>query len=98
MPAESFVHCSEAEKKDVIAALADALFSLTQIYQNDLTTNQVGWNNDAVEDVEVGYLKDDSVDSTYAENLRSENFSMTFEEALGHLETRFQNTFNFQVS
>lgn len=57
----------------------------------DYSEKEYGYLVEAIEDVEVGYFKDESVDSGYAERLRDEGFSLTEQEAIQTLELRIKN-------
>ncbi len=92
--ATRFESLSDSEKRQLIDSLCDALFNLTSVYANELTVNQVCWNNDAVTEIGIGFLKGPA-DSTYGEELQAKKFTLTFNEALEIAETRLHNTFGF---
>lgn len=63
----------------------------------DYPDKQYGYLCDEIEDVEIGFYKDDSVDSDYAERLRKESFSLTEIEAcniLYHRVTEIEDYYN----
>lgn len=59
----------------------------------DYSDKEYGYLIDEIEDVEVGYYKKTSaeVDSTHAEELRAENFSMTADDAITTLTHRIES-------
>ena len=57
----------------------------------DYSDKQYGYLVDELEDVEVGYFKDESVDSEYAERLRDKGFTMTEQEAIDTLQHRIES-------
>jgi len=57
----------------------------------DYADKEYGWLCDELEDVEVGFYKDESIDSGYAERLREENYTLTEEEAINILEHRIES-------
>lgn len=57
----------------------------------DYSDKEYGYLADELEDVEVGYFKDESVDSDYAKRLRDEGFTMTEQEAIDTLQHRIES-------
>lgn len=57
----------------------------------DYSDKEYGYLVDELEDVEVGYFKDESVDSDYAKRLRDEGFTMTEQEAIDTLQHRIES-------
>lgn len=57
----------------------------------DYADKEYGWLCDELEDVEVGFFKDDGADSSYAEKLREKNYELTEEEAINILEHRIES-------
>lgn len=52
---------------------------------------EYGWLCDELEDVEVGFYKDKSVDSSYAETLRKKNFKLAEQDAIDILQHRIES-------
>lgn len=57
----------------------------------DYADKEYGWLSDELEDVEIGFFKDDSIDSDYAERLRKQKFTLTEEEAIDILTHRIES-------
>ena len=83
-------------KADFIKNMCDTLFALRTTFESVLSVSDVQYIDDAVAEIEIGYLKNDD-DSSYHETLRTENFEMTFAESLQSLEARFYNTFRIDL-
>jgi hypothetical protein len=57
----------------------------------DYSEKEYGYLNDEIEDVQVGFFKDEDLDSDYAERLREEGFELTAEEAYNILSHRIDS-------
>lgn len=79
---------TEFDERTRIIVLYQILTSLNQIYGLDLSSKELSYSNDLIEKVEVGYFNDESVDSTFAEELREQNYSMDGKSAEISLQTR----------
>lgn len=53
------------------------------------------WLVEAIEEVEIGYLKQDA-DSDFSIQLQEEGFTMTAEEAISSLETRIKSIHSYE--
>ncbi len=65
-----------------------------QLYNTDLSTKELSYANDLVEKIEVGYFKDEIVDSTFAQELREENYTLDAKSAEHSLQTRIVSILN----
>lgn len=79
-----------AGDKDKIQKLMDELWALREKHENDATTNEIGWIDDSLDLVKIGYLKE-KADSDHQYELENEGTSLTYEEAKAELETRIKN-------
>ena len=81
------------KKIDVLFLKAMYLFSNYIGNDGDLDypEKQYSWLCDEIEDVQVGYYKDEDVNSDYANNLRKEEYTLTEKEAIILLENRIES-------
>lgn len=63
----------------------------------DYPNKQYGYLCDDIEDVEVGFYKDESLDSDYAERLRVKNYSINELEAIGILAHRINEIEDYYI-
>lgn len=80
---------SESEKEE-IQKMVDKLWGLREKYADEAATNEVGWVDDSIDLVEIGYLGK-SPESTYQNELAEEGTKLSYEEAKSELETRIKN-------
>ena len=85
-----------SSKEQYLEALLTEAFDLLDAHINnggplDYSDKKYGYLNDEVEDVQVGYFKDDDLDSSYAEELREEGFEMDLQDAIDTLEHRLSS-------
>ena len=83
-------------KEQYLENLLTEAFELLDAHINnggilDYSDKEYGYLNDEVEDVQVGYFKDEDLDSSYAERLREEGFELSLDEAIDILEHRLSS-------
>jgi hypothetical protein len=83
-------------KHSEIVKLLDRSFELFNGHINnggklDYSEKEYGYLSDEIEDVQVGYLKDEDVDGSYADRLREEGFKMTEDDAYNTLKHRIES-------
>jgi len=87
---------TDSKKEEWVKALYEEANDVFNAHINnggdmEYSEKEYGYLQDELENVEVGYFKDDSVDSDYAEELREQGFTMNLQEAIDTLEHRLDS-------
>lgn len=85
----------ESIQKTILENMISELWKIREGWENELSTNQVQWIDDAIIEVEVGFLKTKLDASTRAEELVEQGFTMTYKEAIESLTSRIVNTLEY---
>ena len=71
-----------------IKLLVQWLTELANIYESDITSKQLSYANDLIDEVEVGFLCDTEIESDFAKPLRENGFSISPNDAELSLQVR----------
>lgn len=82
------------QERTKIVILYQFLCQSIQLYNADLSTKELSYANDLVEKIEVGYFNDETVDSTFAQELRKENYKIDAKSAELSLQARIVSILN----
>jgi len=81
-----------------IKLLVRSLIELTNIYGSDISSKQLSYANDLVEEVEVGYLGDTEIESDFAKELEEDALVVSEKEAESSLQLRIMRIFEELIS
>ncbi len=82
------------QERTRIFILYQFLCQSIQFYNAKLSTKELSYANDLVEKVEVGYFKDETVNSSFAQELREENYTIDAKSAELSLQARIVSVLN----
>lgn len=90
-PKPPCLSADEFNQSERVALLMSALIQLATIYEDSISAKQMAYVNDLLDKISVGYFGDSEVDSSFAEELRSRNYTIYGRDAELALQVRISN-------
>ncbi len=83
-----FTQHGEIPLRTRVELLSNFLLQFISLYEEALSVKQISYANDLLEKIGVGYLDDEESDSSYAQQLRQENYKISGHDAEFSLQVR----------
>lgn len=91
IPKPQCVSAEEFSQIERVAVLMSVLDQLSSVYEDSISPKQISYVNDLLDKIAIGYFDDPDVDSTFAEELRIGNYTISARDAEFALQVRISN-------